>query len=120
MDWQPGTMCPALRIAFLGLTRTPEAERNYQAILKGYQETNRLLSLLDQALEKNKYGSGNQFHIGDIVIALCVSRWILLDNTFPQQTGERAELKNIDAWISYLEEKTCFNDIVEKELNIVK
>lgn len=120
MDWQLGTMWPALRIAFLGLTRTPEAERNHQAILKGYQETNRLLGMLDQILAKQNYCSGNQFQIGDIVLALCVSRWILLNETFPQQTGERAVLKNIEAWLKRLEEETCFNDIVEKELNIIK
>ena len=120
MDWQLGTMWPALRIAFLGLTRTPETERNYQAILKGYQETNRLLEMLDQTLAQQNYCAGNQFQIGDIVLALCVSRWTLLNSTFPQHTGKRANLKNIDAWIKRLAEETCFNEVVEKELNIVK
>ena len=120
MDWQLGTMWPALRVAFLGLTRTPESERNHDAILKGYQETNRLLGLLDQTLAQQRYCAGNQFQLGDIVLALCVSRWILLNQSFPEQTGERANLKNIDAWIKRLEEKTSYNDIVEKALNIVK
>ena len=120
MDWQLGTMWPALRIAFLGLTRTPEAERNYQAIQNGYQETNRLLGMLDQTLAKQSYCSGKKFQIGDIVLALCVSRWILLNKTFPERTGERADLKNIDVWLKRLETETYFNDIVEKELNIVK
>ncbi len=120
MDWQLSSMWPALRIAFLGLTRTPEPERKYESILKGYQETNRLLGLLDQTLAKQSYCSGNQFQLGDIVLALCVSRWNLLYQTFPQQTGERADLKNIDAWMKRLEMETCFNVIAEKELNIVK
>lgn len=120
MDWQLGTMWPALRISFLGLTRTPEPERKYDAILKSYQETNRLLGLLDQTLVKQSYCSGNQFQIGDIVLALCVSRWILLQKTFPKETGERANLKNVDAWLKRLEEETYFNEIAEKELNIIK
>jgi len=120
MDWQLGTMWPALRIAFLGLTRTPHSERNYEAIQKGYQETNRLLGLLDRTLSKQKFCAGDQFQIADIVLALCVSRWILLNKTFPRETGQRAELKNIAAWLERLEKETCFNDIVEKELNIVK
>jgi glutathione S-transferase len=120
IDWQLGTMWPALRIAFLGLTRTSEAERNHQAIPKGYQATNRLLGMLDQTLAKQNYCSGNQFQPGDIVLALCVSRWILLNKTFPQQTGGRTDLKNIDVWLKRLEEETCINDIAEKELNIVK
>ena len=39
MDWQVGTLWPSLRIAFLGLTRTPEGERNYEAIRKAYQDS---------------------------------------------------------------------------------
>ena len=120
MDWQLGTMWPALRIAFLGLTRTPESERKYESILKAYQQANKLLELLDQTLAKQSYCSGNQFQIGDIVLALCVSRWIMLQKNFPQHTGERADLKNIDTWMRRIEAETCFNDIAEKELNIVK
>ncbi len=74
MDWQLGTMWPALRIPFLGLTRTPEQERNDEAIQKGYQETNRLLGMLDQTLSKQNFCAGDQFQIGDIVLALCASR----------------------------------------------
>jgi len=120
LDWQLGTMWPTLRIVFLGLTRTPEAERNKAGIQKAFQDTNQLLSMLDQILSKQSYCSGNQFHIGDIALALCTSRWILLNKTFPEETGERANLKNIDAWLKRLEKETCYNDFAEKELNIVK
>jgi len=120
LDWQLGTMWPTLRIVFLGLTRTPEAERNKAGIQKAFQDTNQLLSMLDQILSKQSYCSGNQFHIGDIALALCAGRWILLNKTFPEETGERANLKNIDAWLKRLEKETCYNDFAEKELNIVK
>ena len=120
LDWQLASMWPPLRISFLGLTRVPEAERNYEAIKKGYQEANQLFRLLDEALATQEFSAGNQFQIGDIVLALCVSRWTLLNSTFPQHTGKRANLKNIDAWIKRLAEETCFNEVVEKELNIVK
>ena len=120
LDWQLGTLWPVLRPAFLGLTRTPEAERTYSAIEKSFQATNQLFTLLDQVLSKQSYCSGNQFHIGDIALALCASRWILLHKTFPDKTGPRAELKNIDAWLKRLEKETCYNGVAEKELNIVK
>jgi glutathione S-transferase len=119
LDWQVGTMWPALRTPFLGLTRVPAAERNYDAIRKSYQDTNSLLSLLDQTLANQKYCSGNQFHIGDIALALCVGRWILLHQAFPEETGPRADLKNINAWIKRLENETKYSEIAEKELNIV-
>jgi glutathione S-transferase len=120
MDWQVGTMWPSLRSAFLGLTRTPEDERNYEAIRKSYQDTNALLALLDQQLINQQYCSGDSFNIGDIPLALCVSRWILLNQTFPDQTGQRPALKNIEAWMLRIETGTKFSMVAEKELSIMK
>jgi glutathione S-transferase len=120
MDWQLGTMWPSLRIAFLGLTRTPENERNYAVIHKAYQDTNALLALLDQQLANQPYCSGDSFNIGDIPLALCVSRWILLNETFPEQTGPRLALHNIEAWMQRIEADTKYSVVAEKELNIVK
>ena len=120
MDWQLGTMWPSLRIAFLGLTRTPENERNYEVIRKAYQDTNALLALLDQQLANQRYCSGNSFNIGDIPLALCVSRWILLNETFPEQTGARLSLQNVEAWMQRIEAETQYSIVAEKVLNIVK
>lgn len=119
MDWQVGTMWPLLRPAFIGLTRVPNAERDYASVLKSYQDTNLLFALLDQTLESHAYCSGEQFHIGDIVLALCVHRWILMNDTFPKETGSRPQFKNIDRWLKQLEVETHFKDFAEKELNII-
>jgi glutathione S-transferase len=120
LDWQLGTMWPVLRTPFLGLTRVPEAERKYDAIYKAYQDANQLLGLLDQTLATQKYCSGNQFNIGDIALALCVGRWILLNEAFPEKTGPRADLKNIASWLERLESETKYSAIAEKKLNIIK
>ena len=119
MDWQVGTMWPTLRPAFIGLTRVPEVDRDYASILKSYQDTNQLFALLDQTLQSQAYCSGDVFHLGDIVLALCVLRWILLNEIFPQQTGTRPTFKNIDRWLAQLKETTYFMDFAEKELNII-
>ena len=120
MDWQLGTMWPTLRIAFLGLTRTPESERNHEAIRKAYQDTNALLALLDQQLANQRYCSGDSFNLGDIPLALCVSRWLLLNQTFPDQTGPRTSLPNIELWMKCIEAETQYSVVAEKELNIMK
>jgi glutathione S-transferase len=120
MDWQLGTMWPTLRIAFLGLTRTPESERNYEAIRKAYQDTNALLALLNQQLANQQYCSGDSFNLGDIPLALCVSRWLLLNETFPDQTGPRTSLLNIESWMKRIEAETQYSVVAEKELNIMK
>jgi glutathione S-transferase len=119
MDWQVGTLWPILRPPFVGLTRVPEAERNYENIQKCYQEANALLALLDQVLASQSYCSGEQFHIGDITLALSVHRWLLLNEAFPEKTGPRADLKNIHRWLKQLETETCFQEFAEKELNII-
>ena len=119
MDWQVGTLWPVLRPSFIGLTRVPEAEQDHAGIQKAYQATNQLFDLLNQTLESQTYCSGEQFHIGDIVLALCVHRWILLNKTFPKQTGERTNLKNINRWLKQLETETYFQEFAEKELNII-
>lgn len=120
LDWQLGTMWPTLRIAFVGLTRTPEEQRNYVAIHKAYQDTNQLLALLDQNLATQTYCSGNQFQLGDISLALCVSRWILLNTYFPEKTGARLRLENIKQWMKRIEVETKYHVVAEKELNIIK
>jgi glutathione S-transferase len=120
MDWQLATFWPTLRSTFLGLTRTPEAERNYDAIYKDYQSTNKILGLFDNILATQDYCSGSQFNLGDIVVALGVHRWVLLNDSFPEKTGPRSELKNIERWLKQLRSETYFSDFADKELNIVK
>jgi len=120
LDWQLSTMWPPLRGSFLGLTRTHEAERNYAAIKKGYQDTNTHLAMLDEILSKQSFCSGDQFHIGDIPLGLCVNRWTLLHQAFPEKTGPKADLIHIDQWLKRLEDQTHYSEIVEKELNVVK
>lgn len=120
MDWQLSTMWPPLRFAMLGLTRTPEKDRNYTLIKQSYQEADSFFSLLDQQLSKQQFCAGNAFHIGDIPLALCVSRWILLNQTFPEKTGPRTQLHHIDAWMKRIEAETQYKVVAEKELNIVK
>ena len=120
MDWQLATFWPPLRATFLGLTRTPEKDRDYDAIYKGYQTTNQTLGLIDNILSAQAFCSGDQFNIGDIVVALGAHRWILLNDTFPEKTGPRSDLKNVDRWLKQLRAETYFGEFADKELNIVK
>jgi glutathione S-transferase len=119
MDWQVGTLWPVLRPAFIGLTRTPAADQNLGLILKSYQKTNQLFEVLDQTLASQAFCSGEQFHLGDIVLSLCVHRWILINNAFAKETGPRANLQNINRWLDRVKSETHFKEFAEKELNII-
>ncbi len=113
MDWQISTLWPSLRIPFLGLTRIPEAERDYVAIKNAFQESNRLFSILDGVLAQQRYCSGEQFHLGDMVLALCVKRWVMLGNEYPDKTGPRQELVNISRWYDNICQTTQFTKAIE-------
>jgi len=76
--------------------------------------------MLDNILSTQDYCSGNEFNIGDIVVALGVHRWVLLNDTFPEKTGPRRELKNVERWLLQMRSETCFGEFADKELNIVK
>lgn len=112
MDWQISTLWPALRIPFLGLTRVPEEERDYVAIKNAFQESNRLLAIFDEILSKQEFCSGQQFNLGDMVLTLCVKRWIMLGDEYPDKTGPRADLKNIARWYEQICADTQFTKAV--------
>ncbi|MDE2608838.1 MAG: glutathione S-transferase N-terminal domain-containing protein, partial [Burkholderiales bacterium] len=55
MDWQLGTLWATLRIAFLGLTRTPEPERDYDAIKTAFANASRQLAMADAVLARQPF-----------------------------------------------------------------
>ena len=108
MDWQISTLWPSLRVPFLGLTRVPEEERDYSAIKNAFQESNRLLSIFDGVLANQAFCSCSKFNLGDINIALCVKRWIMLADQYPDKTGPRTELIHLKRWYEMICANTQF------------
>ena len=113
LDWQLSTLWPALRIPFLGLTRVPEAQRDYAAIHKAFQDSNQLLGIVDGVLSKQAYCSGPNFHLGDVALTLCVKRWLMLSDQYPDKTGPRADLKHVARWYEQIYKSTQFTKAVE-------
>ena len=58
MDWTNTTYWPALRTGFLGLVRTPPAERNDAAIAESLRKTAELLQLVDEHLALARLSCG--------------------------------------------------------------
>ena len=112
MDWQLTTFWPELRPAFLGLTRTPEAERNYALIRKNFETADKQLYMLEKTLQKNTYCAGNRFSLADIVLALCIHRWMLLAEKFPEHVGKRSSYPALEAWMKRLETETNFLKVI--------
>jgi glutathione S-transferase len=113
MDWQISTLWPSLRVPFLGLTRVPEEERDYSAIKNAFQESNRLLGIFDEVLANQAFCSCSKFNLGDINIALCVKRWIMLADQYPDKTGPRTELIHLKRWYEMICANTQFTKATE-------
>jgi glutathione S-transferase len=108
MDWQLATLWAALRTAFIGLTRTPEPERNYDAIRKAYNEGSRLLGIADALLARQPYLAKSGFSVADIVIALCVHRWVGLAESDADRLGARPALPSLTQWYEKLAARPAF------------
>ena len=108
LDWQLTTFWPTMRPPFLGLTRIPEQERNYDQIRKNYETASGQLAILNHTLESHLYCAGNRFSLADIVLGLCVNRWIMLADKFPERVGQRTSYPAIEAWMKRLESETAY------------
>ena len=108
LDWQLTTFWPTMRPPFLGLTRIPEQERNYDQIRKDYETASGQLAILNHTLESHLYCAGNRFSLADIVLGLCVNRWIMLADKFPERVGKRTSYPAIEAWMKRLESETAY------------
>ncbi|PLZ02963.1 glutathione S-transferase [Burkholderia sp. WAC0059] len=112
MDWQLGTLWATLRVAFLGLTRTPEAQRDYRAIAGSYDGASRLLSIADGVLQGQPYLAGDRFTLADLVVALCVHRWIDLGDRFADRVGERETLPALADWYGRATARPAFEVVL--------
>ena len=75
MDWQQTTLNGAGREAFIQLFRTPEAQRNAQAIAASVAATEPLLAMLDAHLARRPFLAGDRLTMADIPIACEMHRW---------------------------------------------
>ncbi|HYG41732.1 MAG TPA: glutathione S-transferase [Bordetella sp.] len=78
MDWTATEWQPAVVPAFLGLVRTPEAQRDAAAIAASAQKSNKLGMMLEDALQGREYIAGSQITMGDIVLGCMAHRWLAL------------------------------------------
>ncbi len=75
MDWQQTTLNGAGREAFIQLIRTPQDQRNAQAIADSQACTEPLLALLDGHLARRPFIAGERLTMADIPIACEMHRW---------------------------------------------
>ncbi|HEU4371942.1 MAG TPA: glutathione S-transferase N-terminal domain-containing protein [Telluria sp.] len=98
MDWQSSTFWATLRIAFLGLTRTPLAQRNEDAIKNAYRLSSTMLKILDAVLAKQPFVTPTGFTVADIGLALAVHRWMALAEDFSEVLEKPPAMPALQDW----------------------
>jgi glutathione S-transferase len=105
MDWQVSTFWPAIRTLFMGLVRTPEADRDQKAIESSRLKTAEALGIVDAHLESRPFLAGDALTMGDIPLGCSVWRWMAL----PIQ---RPALPHVQRWFDALTARPAYGKIV--------
>lgn len=101
MDWQLGHLLPSYATLFLGIVRTPAAQRDDAAIERARLEAEAALKLLDRHLATRRYVGGDDFTMGDIPLGANIHRWYALPI-------ERPAYPHLQAWYRRLCERPAY------------
>ena len=101
MDWQQTTCAPMMFPVFWGLVRTPEAERDHDAINAGIERGYKVWAVLDRHLADRAFVAGDTLTMGDIPIGPQAHRWLNL-------VEKRPPMPNLEAWYGRLTERPAF------------
>lgn len=105
MDWQAASLIADFTAVFIGLIRTPEAERDWIAIGDAASRVNGQIGILDDHLGRNEWVAGNRMTMGDIPIGALVHRW----SNLPM---ERPALGNVAAYYERLKGRSAYAEHV--------
>jgi len=106
MDWQLTVMAPAIGPLFLGMVRTPPAERNMKAIDDSKVKTGEVTHMLDAQLAKTQFIAGDAFSYGDIPLGIMIWR-------YRELAPERPAFKNVDRWYAAIAARPGFRQHVQ-------
>lgn len=110
MDWQATVFQAAMGPAFLGLIRTPEAERDQGAIARSVAATEAAVAILDAALADRAFILGEAFSMADIPLGAAVARW----KKMPVERGARP---HVDRWFEAVSARPAFRAHVDVPLS---
>jgi glutathione S-transferase len=95
LDFQQTTLGPPMTTVFIGLVRTPPAQRNQAAIAAAVTTLAKVFAIVEHELSRHTYMVGDELTLADIVLGIFVHRWF----TMPI---ERAEFPALRHWYNGL------------------
>ncbi len=114
MEWANSMLYPDIIVrAFLGLVRTPAADRNVAGIEAAAKRAGERLAILDAQLEGRSYILGDQPTAADIGCGSLMYRYFMLDIPRPR-------LNNVEAWYRRLTERKAYQDHVMIDYQTMK
>jgi glutathione S-transferase len=105
MDWQKTSLAGPMTTLFWGLVRTPEAERDMDAIGGAAQTSKTLYAMLDEWLAGKDFILGEDLTIGDIPAGAMAYR-------FMELVEDRPSMPNLEAWYGRLTSRQAYRDHV--------
>jgi glutathione S-transferase len=96
MDFQQTAINRPMSTIFLGLVRTPAAQRDMAAITAAAKEAAGHWAILDGRLARQAYVASDTFSIADIALGIYVHRWFVMD------VPARPEAPHLHAWYQRL------------------
>ncbi len=103
MDWQLSVLSPAMVPVCRGLVRTPEAERDMEAIGRARDGLAGAMAILDRYLGETAFVAGPDFSMGDIPVGIAAFRWFALPI-------EREDYPNLKRWYDALTERAGYQE----------
>lgn len=105
MDWFLTIMAPSIGPLFRALVRTPEGERDMNAVAANAAALAKAFGVLNSALAGRNYIGGVAPSTGDIPVGCAVYRWYNLDVEHPP-------LANVEAWYERLKARPAYREHV--------
>lgn len=105
MDWANSTLSPKHRAILMGYVRTPLKKRDNAANEAAVNECEALFKIMDNALAKQSWFSGDAFGLSDIAIAPFF--YNLWNSGLTWQSHP-----NLERWYQQLTERPSFRDVV--------
>ncbi|EHD21969.1 MULTISPECIES: glutathione S-transferase family protein [Brenneria] len=104
MDWTT-TLAVSFGAVFINLVRVAPEKRDMALVNKSMAECERLLSIADDALARQRWLSGEKFGIGDIPLGCIAYAWFSMNI-------ERQPRPNLQRWYQQLTERPAYQQTV--------
>ncbi len=110
MDWFSSSFMPAFRPLFIGLVRTPQAQRDPAVIEQARLACEAQARLLEAYLAEQPWFTGTSFGLGDIPLGCFLNTWFELPI-------ERPSLPALEDWHHRLAQRPAFQRAVMTPLS---